>query len=468
MASDILASDRGDDLPGPEASWSTVLLAVTLGIALSVSFLSDSLAGPWLPLLIMALALLVGLSAQAVRGIGLSLVVGLVGIGGLLLLGARPFDGWYLLVRELGFLIVWAGFPWLLGFAWQLRGKVRHQAAEAARQRRREQVENLRRERDAERIALAETLHDDLGHALSLVALNLGRLELDQSLSAETKASVGAARAQLGDAVLRLGDSVARLRSGAAPGTPRDPSLSEVLDGARTAGVELDVHTLPQPGALVPLEAVRVVREAFTNAAKHAPGQPVTVFVRADEGGTTVDISNPLPTRAAPAAQGSGTGLAALAQRLQETGGHLEINDTGQRFSLTARVPAHPDAVVDSCDPPTDHQILASGRRRGRMIITAAVLAVLMALGLVETLLIQETTRAHLPAEDFAAISVGDTEEATRELLPDRELRPTPGEGCHDYAVTPNTFDDASGDVYRVCFADGLVTGINYVGSEDR
>src|SRR5699024_120195 len=67
----------------------------------------------------------------------------------------------------------------------------------------------------ADRLALAQSLHDDLGHSLSLVALNLGRLEIDPALPESARTSLLHARNDLAHAVERLGDSVSDLRSGA-------------------------------------------------------------------------------------------------------------------------------------------------------------------------------------------------------------------------------------------------------------
>lgn len=57
-------------------------------------------------------------------------------------------------------------------------------------------------------------------------------------------------------------------------------------------------------------------------------------------------------------------------------------------------------------------------------------------------------------------------------LLPDHELPPRRGEtrqpGCHSYAVTADSFNDAAGDVHRVCFHGDSVAELEYVTGEDR
>ncbi|MFS0225484.1 histidine kinase [Corynebacterium striatum] len=64
---------------------------------------------------------------------------------------------------------------------------------------------------------MAQSLHDELGHSLSLVALNLSRVELDSALPENLRSIISSAREDLGKAVEQLGDSVVALRLGAKP-----------------------------------------------------------------------------------------------------------------------------------------------------------------------------------------------------------------------------------------------------------
>src|SRR5699024_7674320 len=83
-----------------------------------------------------------------------------------------------------------------------------------------------------------------------------------------------------------------------------------------------------------------------------------------------------------------------------------------------------------------------------------------------------QKSRTVLSPDDFASLSVGDTREDVLPLLPDHELPPRRGEtrqpGCHSYAVTADSFNDAAGDVHRVCFHGDSVAELEYVTGEDR
>lgn len=71
--------------------------------------------------------------------------------------------------------------------------------------------------------------------------------------------------------------------------------------------------------------------------------------------------------------------------------------------------------------------------------------------------------------ERFDLIEEGATREETSRLLPDHELTDPRTDGqCHDYAVTADIFDDASGDVYRICFTDDRVSSARRLSSEER
>ncbi|ANZ41472.1 hypothetical protein BBK82_41480 [Lentzea guizhouensis] len=78
----------------------------------------------------------------------------------------------------------------------------------------------------------------------------------------------------------------------------------------------------------------RVVREALTNAARHAPGEPVTITMTVAERLVTLEVGNPLTGRV-----GRGSGLAGVAERLRLLGGELAVTAADGLFTLVARVP---------------------------------------------------------------------------------------------------------------------------------
>lgn len=228
--------------------------------------------------------------------------------------------------------------------------------------------------------------------ALSALVLLAGRLAAGAARRAATLASLVAAlergrEAELSATVARtrldlarsLHDSVAQamtaacLQAATARGieTEPDPALDTILAVAREcvaelrAGLdELDGQTAPldpasvqrladrlglvvewrhdaaleQSGAVGPL-VHRVVREALTNAARHAPGARVRVSVVDAPGAVEVEIVDEGAEQPA-AALGTGTGLTGLAEALQRSGGTLSVGPRpGGGFRVAASVP---------------------------------------------------------------------------------------------------------------------------------
>ncbi|QII05144.1 hypothetical protein BH93_06910 [Rhodococcoides fascians A25f] len=432
--------------------------AAALMIVALVALTSVPSPGPWNAAAVAVCAATIGLGPNPVRSIAVAWILG-VSVLVAVLVGWG--SAWTELPRDILYASLRMGVPWLAGFAWQLRTQVRNQAVEelaATRQRRTAAAE---RDRAKERLELAESQHDDLGHSLSLVALDLGRLELDSTLTPSAQESVGTARKQLARAVERLGDSVESLRVGAAPGLPRRDTVDALIQRARESGVDvevtstIDVSNLPE-AAHAPL--FRVLQEALTNASKHAPGLPINVELDGDRTFSIVRVRNPVEHTAV---FGRGTGLESATDLLRSSGGDLRVELSESEFELRARIPHRP-SPMDPMDMPPEEDIagLTRAQRRGRLLLVGAALVAVSMLAAVESFNWFETRRAVLSEDDFRNISVGDSRDDTARSLPDREL---PGEAggtgeCHMYAVTADRFADSSGNRYRICYDGDAVS----------
>ncbi|NEB79204.1 histidine kinase, partial [Streptomyces sp. SID14478] len=84
----------------------------------------------------------------------------------------------------------------------------------------------------------------------------------------------------------------------------------------------------------------RVVQECLTNAAKHAPGQPVEVTVRLTPDRLRVTVTNPLPP-AQPALPpvSAGTGTAGMAERVHTMGGAFRAGAGQDAYEVVADLP---------------------------------------------------------------------------------------------------------------------------------
>jgi signal transduction histidine kinase len=199
---------------------------------------------------------------------------------------------------------------------------------------------------EQERQRLAGDMHDALGHRLSLVSVQAAALEV-APLPPDQRAAAGRLAAAARGALEDLHELVGVLRAppGRAGTGPREPG-ADGIDGLLAeflaAGMRAEFR---QRGVREPLPAAsgqaayRVVREGLTNAARHAPGQPVTVSLDWQPGALLVTISNELPPAARTGAAGSGLGLAGLSERARSAGGFLDHGVSAGRFRLFAMLP---------------------------------------------------------------------------------------------------------------------------------
>lgn len=378
-----------------------LLRDATLAVSLALLALVPR-PGIGLALAVLVVALVVGTGAGGVRRGALTL-----GAMGVLQVPAVVLDALggpvVLPLADLPFALARAGVPWLVAVAWTQQAQIRRSARLTAAQHERQRHIDAERERQDGRIALAEGLHDDLGHALSLVALNLGALEVRRDLAPEVVAQVRTAREQVGTAVERLGVSVATLRTGSGRPAPA-AAVDVLLDGARRSGMTVTLEgadfVVGSGSELGGVFGARVLQEALTNAAKHAPGQPVRVVVETEDGDLLLTVSNlrsrqdggPSGTGTGTGAgkgTGSGTGLGALAREAARHGGTVSWDYGADAFVLSARVPRVSSAESPTTPPGEEgitpvFDLAWAAHRRGVTVLVCAAAVIVLALAAVE------------------------------------------------------------------------------------
>jgi signal transduction histidine kinase len=377
-----------------------LLRDATLAVSLALLALVPG-PGIGVALAVLVVALVVGAGAGGVRRGALTL-----GAMGVLQMSAFVLDALggpvVLPLAELPFALARAGVPWLVAVAWTQQAQIRRSARLTAAEHERQRHIDAERERQDGRMALAEGLHDDLGHALSLVALNLGALEVRRDLAPEVVAQVRTAREQVGTAVERLGVSVASLRTGTGRPAPGAAAVDVLLDGARRSGMTVTLEgadfVVGSGSELGGVLGARVLQEALTNAAKHAPGQPVRVVVETEDGDLLLTVSN-LRSRqdggpsgtgtGAGKGAGSGTGLGALAREVARHDGMVSWDDRADAFVLSARVPRVSSAESPTTPPGEEgitpvFDLASAAHRRGVMVLVGAAAVIALALAAVE------------------------------------------------------------------------------------
>jgi signal transduction histidine kinase len=246
----------------------------------------------------------------------------------------------------------WAVVPTALGLLIRERREriaAAEQRAEAAERSRQAEAD---RQVTAERIRIARELHDVLAHHIAVVNAQAGvaqyLLRTDPHAADAALAGIAAnSRAALDELRATLG----LLRAdGDTPSDPRAPAptiehLGRLLDSFTDAGMRLTVTVHGEPGSLsgpADLAFYRIVQEALTNAAKHAPGSDVCLSIGWSAASVHLTVSNTGPA-AAPQGlmnEGTGQGLIGMRERAAAAGGTLSAGTAGAGgYRVTATLP---------------------------------------------------------------------------------------------------------------------------------
>jgi len=210
-----------------------------------------------------------------------------------------------------------------------------------ARGRAETEIERERAEKGAlvERARIAREMHDVVAHHMSMVVVRCEtapyRITDLSEASAREFAELGAAaREAITDMQRLLG--VLRGADQEADRSPQ-PGLAQIPALADRAGASVELPEFDVPES-VGLTAYRVVQEALTNAARHAPGGVVSVVLRTVDGDLEVLVRN--TPGGASVGGGGGHGLAGMRERVAVHGGTLSAEPTVDGgFEVRARIP---------------------------------------------------------------------------------------------------------------------------------
>ncbi|MGP4028204.1 sensor histidine kinase [Actinomadura sp. 3N407] len=411
-------------------------------------------------------------------------------------------------------LVLLGVLPWLVGRYWRQYQELLHAGWERAEHLEHEQRIIAERERLRERARIAQDMHDSLGHELALIAVRAGALQVAPGLDDRHRDAAAQLRAGAAEATEHLREIIGVLREDTAPGVPfpdetapGEPGLAEsglweggpdgtapvrparesipdLVERARASGVPVRLTgtaaDLPDLPPMVALAAHRVVQEAVTNAAKHAPGAAVTVHLTHPEpretaepgeragprGAVTVTVTNDAPPGGPPLLPSGGRGLTGLTERVRLLGGTLHAGPTpAGGFEVTADLPRTPPtgrpigrptgppatvttaprpasrpastaatalrAALGLTVPPPGEWPSESARhlarerrqvRRGLITAIAVPAALMTAIGaLMAGYYIYATLNSVLPPADYAALRVGTPQDRVRDTLPPME-----------------------------------------------
>jgi signal transduction histidine kinase len=316
-------------------------------LMVATACLGATAAGGGTFLIAIATVALMGVTAEL--GLAIGLATGALGV----------------LVTEIGGIAfhesvgTFIGFPLLL-IVGLLFGRSRadyriraEQAAALLEQQERLQAEQRRADVLDERTRLAREIHDVLAHSLGALGIQIQMaraLITDRNDTEAALEALSAAQRMASEGLIETRRAVHALRTDTLP-------LHEEL--ARAAAehaerqhvlVHCDIEGEPRP---VPPDAtvalLRATQESLVNAAKHAPGAEVELYLLYRADGVRLAIANDLADKLAEdAAQPAGPrlqtidggyGLTGMRERLKLLRGTLEAGPVGNRWIVTAELP---------------------------------------------------------------------------------------------------------------------------------
>jgi signal transduction histidine kinase len=238
----------------------------------------------------------------------------------------------------------WVTIPFTIGVARRL-------VAEAGS---RERAEAERRLVDAERLRLAQEVHDVVGHGLAAIQMQADiALHLQQTRPGQAHIALEAISRASSDALAELRATLAAISPdgpGAdgpgsdgesrapTPGLARVDTLRQRVEDAGVT-VEVAVHGQPRKlPAAVDLAAYRVLQESLTNVVKHSPHPKARVEIayRPDE--ITLTVAN---QDLVAGSHIEGFGISGMRRRVAHLGGNLAAGPGGRpgMFEVRATIP---------------------------------------------------------------------------------------------------------------------------------
>lgn len=280
----------------------------------------------------------IGAHARDARRVVAATVI--VGAGGLYVgIAHGPRTLWNIV--SLVFLLV---APLLAGL-WirQLRSRAA-MLEQLAGQLEREQEERARSAVAEERARIARELHDEVAHAMSVIAVQAdaaeGALAQDPALVERPLVAIReTARAALADMRHVLG----ALRGSEDAQLTPEPGLERIgtlVEHARADGLDVALCVEGEPSPLpaaVDLAAYRVLQEGLTNVRKHAGAGHVEIVVRYGRDAVAIEVVD--DGDGTGAGGGAGHGLAGLRERVTLLGGEFIAGPRHRGFALRATLP---------------------------------------------------------------------------------------------------------------------------------
>jgi len=207
------------------------------------------------------------------------------------------------------------------------------------------QAATERAELAEQQIRIDQELHDSIGHMITMNIIQAGAgahvFDTDPEFARQALKTIEErGRAAMGE----LDRIIAAIR-GDQPETraplPGIDDIGRLIEESHTAGMDVSYDAeYPRAPAAMGRAAFAVVREALTNAARHAPGAAVSVRIAQDADALGIEVVNGKPSAGAQRPPGGGgRGLSGIRDRVTLLGGKSAAGPEKGGFAVRALLP---------------------------------------------------------------------------------------------------------------------------------
>jgi signal transduction histidine kinase len=280
---------------------------------------------------------------------------GLVVLAGSCVLRGGTVPGVSFSIAVIVVLVVeWTVIDWDPGWAAWVAGTIFTTVVCLMGRRQRELIDQLRvaqaglaaRTRAEERNRIARELHDVIAHSLTVSLLHVSSARLAVEEDPAEAASALAEAERLGrQSLTEVRHAVGLLREGPSaslapmPGAAQLPTL---VEGFRRAGAKVSYEVLGDStrlSATAGLTLYRILQEALTNAARHAPGAETKARIHVGADRTVLSVHSAGEPGVASL---DGVGLHGMRERAQALGGTFEAGPSAGGWIVRAVLPGEP------------------------------------------------------------------------------------------------------------------------------
>lgn len=223
----------------------------------------------------------------------------------------------------------WVAVPFAVGVSVRL-------TRESAR---RDREESLRQAVDAERLRIAQEVHDVVGHGLAAIKMQadvaLHVLERKPEQAEEALHAISDTSTRALDEVRATLAVMRPAQQASQPGMADAPALVQRMTDA---GLVIDsrIAELRKLPPDVDLAAYRVLQESLTNVLKHGARKQASVRVEQTEDAVVITVSNPADQEST---MDGGLGIKGMSERVGALGGTLEAGRGQGGFAVHATIP---------------------------------------------------------------------------------------------------------------------------------